>query len=386
MPPLLLKLSEKRPVRLHYLGVSYGLTPSLHKFWKNSGFVPLYLRQTPNDLTGEHTCVMLKALKCDDLETTCDPEWLTAFSKDFHKRFLNLLSYKFRDFPSISALSIMEAADAGNRNKKDIKKVFEKNTLYTQFSTYDLKRLESYANNMLDYHVILDLIPLIANLYFGKKFDGDVKLSGVQSSILLGIGLQRKDIDDLEKELSLPSTQILALFIKIVRKISTYFRSLETAAMQEIPEETAVIKKKKAIKLMDGDVTPNSTLQDDRGEEEDAEASWDPVPKTLEDDLEEAGDNIMKQMREKQRELINSLDLSKYAITGSSQVWEEAESQISAVTSGKKNTSTVVSIKNTESANKRKSTETAADIVAQEAKKMKQAGGKKSHRKSKNKR
>ena len=120
MPPLLLKLSEKRPIRLHYLGVSFGLTSPLHKFWKRAEFVPLYLRQTPNDLTGEYTCVMLKALRSDDLVTTCDPEWLAAFSKDFRKRFLNLLSYNFRNFPSVLSLSIMEAADAGNENAKKI--------------------------------------------------------------------------------------------------------------------------------------------------------------------------------------------------------------------------------------------------------------------------
>ncbi|CAG8448327.1 11587_t:CDS:10 [Acaulospora colombiana] len=312
MPPLLLKLSEKRPDRLHYLGVSYGLTSSLHKFWKKSGFIPLYLRQTPNELTGEHTCVMLKALKSDDLVTTCNPEWLSAFSKDFHKRFLNLLSYKFRDFPSVLALSIMEAADAGSENVEDRVQAFDKDTLYAQFSTYDLKRLESYANNMLDYHVILDLIPSIADLYFRRKFGKGVTLSGVQSSILLAIGLQRKDVDDIEKELTLPSTQILALFIKIIRKMSTYFRSLETAALVEVPEETAVVKKNKAMNTKsDKDVTTDLTSQDDEVAAEDAEVSWDPVPKTLEDDLEEAGGDAMKQVREKQRELINSLDLSK---------------------------------------------------------------------------
>lgn len=35
LPPLLLKLSEKAPYYLDYLGVSYGFTPQLHKFWKN---------------------------------------------------------------------------------------------------------------------------------------------------------------------------------------------------------------------------------------------------------------------------------------------------------------------------------------------------------------
>jgi len=75
---------------------------------------------------------------------------------------------------------------------------FNKSALESHLTVYDLKRLESYSNNMLDYHVILDLLPIIAYLYFSKQLGNDIKLSGVQSSILLGIGLQRKNIDDLE--------------------------------------------------------------------------------------------------------------------------------------------------------------------------------------------
>jgi N-acetyltransferase 10 len=41
---LLLKLSERKPERLDYLGVSFGLTGPLLKFWKKAGFVPVYLR------------------------------------------------------------------------------------------------------------------------------------------------------------------------------------------------------------------------------------------------------------------------------------------------------------------------------------------------------
>lgn len=33
LPPLLLKLSERRPEKLHYLGVSFGLTEQLLRFW-----------------------------------------------------------------------------------------------------------------------------------------------------------------------------------------------------------------------------------------------------------------------------------------------------------------------------------------------------------------
>lgn len=33
LPPLLLKLSERQPEKLHYIGVSFGLTEQLLKFW-----------------------------------------------------------------------------------------------------------------------------------------------------------------------------------------------------------------------------------------------------------------------------------------------------------------------------------------------------------------
>jgi len=65
-------------------------------------------------------------------------------------------------------------------------------------TTFDLKRLESYANNMLDYHVVLDPLPMIASLFFEKCLGDEVRLSAVQSSVLLALGLQRKSIEEVE--------------------------------------------------------------------------------------------------------------------------------------------------------------------------------------------
>lgn len=44
LPPLLLKLTERPPEGIHYIGVSYGMTLALLKFWKRLGFLPVYLR------------------------------------------------------------------------------------------------------------------------------------------------------------------------------------------------------------------------------------------------------------------------------------------------------------------------------------------------------
>uniref|UniRef100_A0A3B4H6P9 RNA cytidine acetyltransferase n=1 Tax=Pundamilia nyererei TaxID=303518 RepID=A0A3B4H6P9_9CICH len=163
LPPLLLKLSERRAEKLDYLGVSYGLTAQLLKFWKKAGYIPVYLRQTPNDLTGEHSCVMLKELNTD--ETPEQSQWLSAFSKDFRRRFLSLLSYQFSNFHPSLALSILQ-----NKNSSE---------LAAHFSPYDLKRLELYSRSMVDYHLIMDLVPTVARVFFLKQL-GDMSLSAAQ--------------------------------------------------------------------------------------------------------------------------------------------------------------------------------------------------------------
>jgi len=61
-----------------------------------------------------------------------------------------------------------------------------------------MKRLTSYADNMVEYHVILDLVPTLAALYFGKKLGEECTLSAAQQAILLALGLQRKPVEALE--------------------------------------------------------------------------------------------------------------------------------------------------------------------------------------------
>jgi N-acetyltransferase 10 len=293
MPPLFTKLSERRPDNLDYVGVSYGLTQPLHKFWKRASFVPVYLRQTPNELTGEHSCVMLRPL-----ENAEDKAWLGAFARDFQRRFLSLLSYQFREFPSVLALSINESANAGFKlDPTNHPQPLSKDELDSLLSPFDLKRLESYANNMLDYHVVLDLIPTLAVLYFTGRLP-TLKLTGVQSSILLAVGLQRKDLSAVETELSLPSSQLLAMFIKIMRKMSSHFTSLVTGAIDaELPKPDTI-----GVSIEDASAAHDDQIVDER---------FKPLETNLEDELDEGGDEVMKAMREKQRELIDALPLDQ---------------------------------------------------------------------------
>lgn len=49
------------------------------------------------------------------------------------------------------------------------------------FNAYDLKRLEMYAQNLVDYHLVIDLVAEIAKSYFTNKLGDEFNLSLVQS-------------------------------------------------------------------------------------------------------------------------------------------------------------------------------------------------------------
>lgn len=290
MPPLFSKLSERPPQILDYLGVSFGLTSPLHKFWKRTSFAPVYLRQTPNDLTGEHSCVMLRTIA----HGTNGNAWLGAFTRDFHKRFLSLLSYQFRAFPSILAVSINDSANAGSKLDPGAPdQPLTKTELDSLFSPFDLKRLDSYANNMLDYHVILDMIPQIALLHFTGRLSPAVTVTGVQSLLLLAIGLQRKILEDVEKELGVPASQLLAMFVKIVRKVASHFRSLLEGAVKE--------------------TMPAPPTHEDRNGVDGVseEQRFKPLARPLDEELKEGAEEVDRELKEKQRALIDALPLDR---------------------------------------------------------------------------
>jgi N-acetyltransferase 10 len=218
--------------------------------------------------------------------------------------------------------------------------------VFRHFTPFDLKRLSSYSQNLLDYHVIMDLLPKLANFYFMNRLERKaqvasessmVKLSAVQSAIIAGVGLQKKTIDDLQKDLEIPVSQILALLGKSVRKASGYLNSVvEMGIEKEITDENEKAKKELSKKYEQGD-KKSKALND--------EEAWDPLSKSLNEDLDEAGKEELKNYSEKQREIINNLDLSNFKIGGTDEDWENVK-----INGG----SNIVSIKNPESKKKRK--------------------------------
>ena len=62
-----------------------------------TGFTPVYVGQVANNLTGEHTAIMIKPLLHQEDENE-ECTWLKAFFSDFRRRLVNLLGFEFRAF------------------------------------------------------------------------------------------------------------------------------------------------------------------------------------------------------------------------------------------------------------------------------------------------
>lgn len=111
-------------------------------------------------------------------------------------------------------------------------------------SLLDLKRLESYSNNMIDFYLIRDIIPPVSRLFFFKQLSENVRLSFSQCATLLGFGLQFREIEDVAQELNMEVGQCLALFTKTIKKISKAIReTFEKEARDEFASREAKLAK-----------------------------------------------------------------------------------------------------------------------------------------------
>nr|CEL70485.1 TPA: Predicted P-loop ATPase fused to an acetyltransferase (ISS), related [Neospora caninum Liverpool] len=167
-PPLLSPCRSTRPdFSIDYFGVAFGLSAPLLRFWTRRSFVPVYMRQTVTDVTGEFSCILLRPAEIEgglwsakerkgdsgEAEAAVDEEnlrkknrwqgietdrpanearhhtkrggggggaqaytglvgrrggaWLSAFACDFRARFLQLLGGAFRRLPSSLALCLV---------------------------------------------------------------------------------------------------------------------------------------------------------------------------------------------------------------------------------------------------------------------------------------
>ena len=296
LKPLLSKLEDIKPPFIYYLGTSFGLTNNLYNFWNKNGYKPLYIAMNSNTITGEHSCIMIKPLNEGNIKTlteiNLDEEennkknikWFIPFSTDFKHRLTSLLSFNFNKLNIKLCLSILDppittsTAVEKNENEENqsVEKIMNKSEIELFLTKFDFKRMELYSRNMTNYNMIIDLIPIIAHLYFNKKIF--VSLSYIQAGVLLGVGLQRKSFDNIAEEFNIESNQLLAMFNKMVKKFVSYIKNIYQKNI-EIEDEEQNKKNKEVLKTKQNEYNGN-------------------ILKEMQKELKGEGDKIIKKDKE----------------------------------------------------------------------------------------
>ena len=306
LPALLVPVQDRTPEKLHWLGTSFGMTQSLFNYWTKASYRPLYCRQTVNPITGEHTVIMLRELEnASHASGAPVRSWLPSLVSDFRARFRALLAYQFRSLTTELSLSVIDpraTSKKGGLNAQEMRALF---------TPHDVDRLEKYSRNLVDYHLVLDLMPRLARLVFEHRFP-TVKLSHLQSAIMLAQGLQHKSIDDVAAELGLEARQLLALFNKAIRKLTKAMTGIMQRASRAkgMTPALAAAQRREAAARIEMKNTGGSMIEE------------------LEDEQAADGAAVSSELQERQRKMFeqstSSLDLSKYAIDASTRAALEA--------------------------------------------------------------
>ncbi len=129
-----------------WVGSGFGVSPELLKFWLKNGFLPVHMTPQRNEVSGEHTVVVMKPLKMHVQEIV---EKLNA---SFVKRLLEWLSDELSDLEVEVSIQLLHslrrdfnypAPEIDYVNKKRVKKYLQGVSLY-EYSSDVLRPLVRY--------------------------------------------------------------------------------------------------------------------------------------------------------------------------------------------------------------------------------------------------
>lgn len=194
---LLYCLDDVSIPQLDWVGASFGLTEQLYNFWSVNRFVPVGIKQTVTQSTGEHSAIFMKGLENEECNR------VEGYNVTFCYRFIGQLANSFRCFTPSLCLSLL-----------DNRKLIQKNAPTTYFTQNDIIRIRMASTGKIDMSMVIDLVSYISKMYFYGKFSQE--LSILKESVLLMIGCQHRGVRETADALTLKPFQVLNILARIL--------------------------------------------------------------------------------------------------------------------------------------------------------------------------
>jgi len=165
---------------MEWVGSGFGVSPELLKFWIKNGFTPVHITPQRNEVSGEHTVIVIKALK-PDIESIVE-----NLNVEFTRRLIEYLSDELSDLETEIAVLLLQSL------KKDIK------ISLPEIGKVERSRMSKYFQGMSLYEYVSDVIrPLVRYFY---SMINKTDLDEIEEYVLVGKCLQLKHWKELPGE------------------------------------------------------------------------------------------------------------------------------------------------------------------------------------------
>ncbi|WP_202320228.1 tRNA(Met) cytidine acetyltransferase TmcA [Archaeoglobus neptunius] len=165
---------------MEWVGSGFGVSHELLRFWTKNGFIPVHITPQRNEVSGEHTVIVLRALKSD-----VGPI-LEDLNAEFTRRLIEYLADELSDLEIETALILLKSL------RRDVK------IPVPEFGKVEKRRMSKYFQGMSLYEYVSDIVRPLVRYYYSRT-DRE-ELEEVEELVLIGKCLQLKHWKDLPGE------------------------------------------------------------------------------------------------------------------------------------------------------------------------------------------
>ncbi len=183
---------------MDWVGSGFGVSPELMRFWIRNGFSPIHITPQRNEVSGEHTLVVIRPLK-PHIQSRIE-----EINADFTRRLIEYLSDELSDLETETAVGLLRSL------MKDA------NVPKPEFGKVERRRLKKYFHGMSLYEYVSDVIRPLVRYYYSRT--DKIELSDEEEMLVVGKCLQLRPWRDLGE-----GFKVYKALLKALKKIWEWF-------------------------------------------------------------------------------------------------------------------------------------------------------------------
>ncbi len=183
---------------MDWVGSGFGVSPELMRFWIKNGFYPVHITPQRNEVSGEHTLVVIRPLKPHVYSKVED------INADFTRRLIEYLSDELSDLETETAVGLLRSL------MKDA------NIPKPEFGRVERKRIKKYFHGMSLYEYVSDVVRPLVRYYYSKT--DRIDLSDEEEILVVGKCLQLKKWREFGENF-----KVYKALLKALKKIWEWF-------------------------------------------------------------------------------------------------------------------------------------------------------------------